>query len=640
MSVVSCQRVKKYHGANLILADVTFELGPGERAGLIGPNGCGKSTLLQILAGVQRHDEGEVSLQKRTQVGYLPQVPVDREGMTVYEVLRLGYREALACQALMTELEQQMATPHEAGDLDRLLRRYAEEQERFRHLGGYEMEAQIQQVAQGLGIAPEWYSRPYATLSGGEQTRVGLASLLLERPTLLLLDEPTNHLDTAGIEWLEGFLGTYTGTCLVVSHDRYFLDRVVTKVIELEDGEGITYLTNYSGYVKEKEERLLLQFAEFKEQQKKIKQMKAAIAQLLEWGRVGDNGKFFRRAASMQKALDRMEMVKRPVLERRTAEFDLQQADRSGREVVKIEGLTKRYGDRTLLGGVDALLAYGERVVLIGQNGTGKSTLFKLLLGQEEPTAGSLALGARVQVGYLAQQDRPDDERTVLQAYCEEARAETGEARSQLARYLFFGADVFKPLKLLSGGEWTRFRLALLVQAKPNLLLLDEPTNHLDIASREALEEALEEFPGTVLAISHDRYFINRLAERVWELAEGALTPYLGNYDAYREERERTRSAPVPGPAAPVEERKGQRPAIAPEREQARQAERAKRVKGQLEQAIAAKEQRLTELEAAAEQAQETGDLAGLNAAWTERETVHAELEQLYAQWLELEEGE
>jgi len=639
MSVVSCQHVTKYYGATQILADITFEVGPGERVGLIGPNGSGKSTLLQILAGLQKPDGGEVSIQKRTQIGYLPQVPVERESMTVYQVLRIGYSEVLACQRQIGDLEAEMARPLPQREMDRLLKRYAEEQERFQHLGGYEMEAQIQQVAQGVQIPPDWYERPYATLSGGEQTRVGLASLLLERPTLLLLDEPTNHLDTEGIEWLEGFLRTYQGTCLVVSHDRYFLDRVATKMIELEDGEAAIYLTNYSGYVKEKEERLLQQFAEFKEQQKKIKQMKAAIVQLLEWGRVGANEKFFRRAASMQKALDRMEKVKRPVLERRTAEFDLQQTDRSGKEVLKLDRLTKRYGARTLLSEVNALLTYGEKVVLVGQNGAGKTTLFKLLLGQEQPDSGTVQLGARVEVGYLAQQSRPDDDRTVLQAYCEEVRVETGEGRSHLARYLFYGQDVFKPLRSLSGGEWSRFRLALLVQARPNLLLLDEPTNHLDIASREALEDALDEFPGTVLAISHDRYFINRLAQRVWELGSGALTSYIGNYDDYRAERERRRPAPMEAPrptTAPPAKPQAARPAST-EREQARKAEAAKRAKAQVEQAITAIEQRIATLGAVAERAQAAGDLAALSATWADREAAQAEIDHLYAQWLELE---
>ncbi|HWI66741.1 MAG TPA: ABC-F family ATP-binding cassette domain-containing protein, partial [Symbiobacteriaceae bacterium] len=573
---------------------------------------------------------------KRARIGYLPQVPVDREGLTVYEVLSLGYRDLLACREQMLQLEAEMAAlEHSAGsrEMEKLLKTYAEQQERFHRDGGYEMDANIQQVAQGLRIPAEQFARAYATLSGGEKTKVGLASLLIERPTILLLDEPTNHLDTAGVEWLETFLSTYAGTCLIVSHDRYFLDRVVTRVVELEDGEAEIYHSNYSGYVREKEERLLQQFSDFQEQQKRIKKMEETIRQLQEWGKIGGNNKFFRRAASMQKALDRMERVKRPVLDRRAADFDLQERDRSGREVVKIAGLRKQYGNRVLLNEIDAALLYGEKAVLMGPNGTGKSTLFKLLLGQTQPDGGTAELGARVEIGYLAQEDQPNSAKTVLQLFCEEASLETGEGRARLARYLFYGEDVFKAVSNLSGGEWTRLRLALLMHRKPNLLLLDEPTNHLDIASREALEEALEEFPGTVLAISHDRYFVNRIAQRIWELEDGCLTAYLGNYDDYRETRERLRLAQAQKPAVTAAAPVKARPARAP----AGGGGAAKRAKALAEQAIADAEQRLAALEIALEQAQAATDVERLATLWSERETVRANLDELYERWLELE---
>ncbi|HYF80375.1 MAG TPA: ABC-F family ATP-binding cassette domain-containing protein [Symbiobacteriaceae bacterium] len=643
MTVLSCQHIKKFYGANLVLADVTFEVEEGERVGLIGRNGCGKSTLLQILAGVQKPDEGQVTVQKRALIGYLAQVPAEHEGVTVYDVLALGYRSVMACRAEMQDLEHRMSAGAASIDqrtMDGLLARYAALQDQFQRDGGYEMDANIQAVTNGLGIPREQFSRTYATLSGGEKTKVGLASLLIERPTLLLLDEPTNHLDADGVEWLETFLGEYAGTCLIVSHDRYFLDRVATKMVDLEDGEATVYLTNYTGYVAEKEQRLLQQFAEFKEQQKQIRKMEETIRQLQEWGRIGANNKFFRRAASMQKALDRIERVKRPV-ERRAAEFDLQEKDRSGREVVRFTGLSKQYGDRPLLIGIDATLTYGDKVALIGKNGTGKSTLFKLLLGQVEPDAGAAELGARVEIGYLAQQDQPQEEKTVLQAFCEEAAVETGEGRARLARYLFFGEDVFKPLNRLSGGEWTRFRLALLMQRQPNLMLLDEPTNHLDIDSREALEEALEEFSGTVLAISHDRYFINRIARRVWELEDGRLSFYLGSYDDYREKRSELRQARGPVvPESDVVERRGRKsggassgPGGVPDRRK----DADKRAKAQVEQAIAEAERLLAALNVDLETAQEAADVVGLAAKWAEREQVQARLDQLYTEWMALE---
>jgi ATP-binding cassette subfamily F protein 3 len=519
---------------------------------------------------------------------------------------------------------------------------YAQQQERFQREGGYEMDARIQQVANGLRIPPEQFGRAYFSLSGGEQTKVGLASLLIERPTLLLLDEPTNHLDTKGIEWLETFLNAYDGACLIVSHDRYFLDRVVTKVVELEDGEAYVYNTNYTGYVKEKEERLLQQFADYKEQQKKIKQMRETINQLEEWGRVGGNEKFFRRAASMQKALDRMEKLKRPVLERREAEFDLKLAERSGKEVMIIEGVSKRYGDRLLLNNVDGMLRYGDKVVLVGNNGAGKSTLFKLVLGEEQPDGGAVELGARVEVGYLAQHDQPDYRKTVLETFCEEAVVEVGAGRALLARYLFYGSDVFKTVSLLSGGEWTRLRLALLMYKKPNLLLLDEPTNHLDIASREALEDALEEFPGTVLAISHDRYFINRIAQRIWELHDGKIIGYLGDYDAYKEKSE-LRLGPnrIVASSAGVTVQPGERgkkSSKGPVRaNQARAGHSGERARGQIEHAMAQVEQRMAEIDLVLAEADGATDFAKLGAWWAERETLQQKLDDLYVQWFELE---
>lgn len=558
MTILSCQQVRKYNGANLVLDNVTMEVKQGDRLGLIGRNGCGKSTLLQLVAGTTAPDGGTIAVRKGARVGYLAQIPSEYEPLTVYEVLAGGYREE------MTELERNMAEAGDAG-LNAILQRYAELQERFERAGGYEMDARIEQVAAGLRIPEAQFPRTFGTLSGGEKTKVGLAALLLERPTLLLLDEPTNHLDVKGIEWLEAYLKAYEGTCVVVSHDRYFLDQVVTKVVELEDGEAFLYRTDYTGYVKEKEERLLQEFAAYQEQQKKIKKMHETIKQLIEWGRIGGNEKFFRRAASMQKALDRMVKLKRPVLQRKTAEFEAELSERSGRRVVTLEAVGKRFCERTVLNGADALLLYGDRVALVGENGAGKSTMMKLIIGELAPDEGNVGLGARVDIGYLDQQDRPNSKQTVLDLFCKEAQVTEGEGRRLLAGYLFYGPNVFKSVGSLSGGEWTRLRLALIMLKKPNLLLLDEPTNHLDIASREALEEALEEYTGTVLAISHDRYFINRIARTVWELRDGTITPYVGHYDDYRTKSAELRAAAAPesGAAAPSSPAAKPKPAAA-----------------------------------------------------------------------------
>ncbi|MFB6365223.1 ribosomal protection-like ABC-F family protein [Paenibacillus elgii] len=640
--IVNCQNIKAYHGAQLVLEDVNLDIRQGERIGLIGRNGSGKSTLLQLIAGRLRPDAGQLAIRKGTGIGYLTQIPAEFEDQTVYDVLALGHQALLECRLKMTELEKLMSEPDAADGPDRLagwLQQYAALQEKFEREGGYELDAAIERIADGLRIDRGSYTQTYATLSGGEKTRINLASQLIRKPELLLLDEPTNHLDLHGVEWLEDYLTQYDGSCLIVSHDRYFLDRVVTKIVELEDGESQSYLTNYTDYMKEKEARLLQQFADYQEQQKKIKKMTETIKQLETWGRIGDNGKFFRRAASMQKALDRMEKLKRPVLEAKSADFGLTQADRSGRKVVTLEGIGKSYGSRKLLDAVDGALAYGDKVMLIGKNGAGKSTLFKLILGEETADEGRFEWGARVDIGYLAQQEYPDaPKKSVLDYFRSEASLEEGEARGVLAKYLFYGPDVFKSVNLLSGGEWTRLRLALLVLRKPNLLLLDEPTNHLDIASREALEEALETFPGTVLAISHDRYFINRMAGRIWELDNGRITVYLGNFDEYQEKRKQrenmsenaaVQGVSAPSPAAVKAKSAAQRRPSGSGKPADRRQER-----DTLERSIAQAEERLAALDAAMQEQEAGTDARSLSEQWAEREALQEELDRLYEQWL------
>ncbi|MEK8130393.1 ABC-F family ATP-binding cassette domain-containing protein [Paenibacillus filicis] len=653
MIIVNARHVHKYHGAHLVLSGVNLDIQEGERVGLIGSNGSGKSTLLKLISGRQRADEGQLTLRKHIQVGYLPQIPDEFHSLTVHKVLAFGLRTLWAYKEEMLRLERLMSVQEIAADpaqLDDLLHDYGAAQDKFEAAGGYEADARIDQVAAGLQIDPASYGREFRTLSGGEKTRVVLASQLIVRPDLLLLDEPTNHLDLKGLEWLEQYLQDYTGTYIIVSHDRYFLDKVVTRIIELEDGEAHSYRASYSGYVAEKQERLLQQFAQYQEQQKVVAKMKETIRKLEEWGRNGDNEKFFKRAASMRKALERMELIRRPVLERRSAEFGLTPLDRSGNKVATLEQLDKSFTGRRVLARADASLAYGEKVVLVGDNGSGKTTLFRVMLGEESADGGQVTLGARVRLGYLAQQQAvPDGKQTVLDYFRLEARLEEGEARGILARYLFYGADVFRSLCQLSGGEWTRLRLALLILDKPNLLLLDEPTNHLDIASREALEEALEEFPGTVLVISHDRYLINRLADRIWELNQGQLTSHLGSFDEYRMKRLRQESGAA---AARMPEKNGQSqqaatPAAVTATAEARplragteagSSRQRERERERLELALAGLEAELAAADAELERlGAEEGGAAELERRWREREALQARLDAMMEAWLELE---
>jgi ATPase subunit of ABC transporter with duplicated ATPase domains len=639
--IVTMTNIQKYYGANLVLSDISFEIREGDRVGLIGRNGQGKTTIAKILTGQYKPDGGTLTLRKGTKIGWLEQIPDYQDETSVLDVLARGYRHVRDAQERMRVLEEQMTLPevYEAEErLQKVLGEYDRLRMAFEQGGGYEMEAHIERVARGLGVPESQFARPFRSLSGGEKTKVGLAALLVERPDLLLLDEPTNHLDMHAVEWLEQYLLTYEGTVIVISHDRYFLDKVTTKIIEIEDGEAFTYHANYSGYQQQKEENLLNQFDAFQEQQKQIKKIQEAIKRLREWAKQNpQNVKFNRRANSMQKMLDRMEKVKRPIMERRAIDLQITQNERSGKQVAVLEEISKSFGNRTLFQGISEMLVYGERVFLIGENGAGKSTIFKMLLGDLQPDAGEVKLGARVEVGYLAQEAAPKDEsKTVLQYFRDEVAVpmEEGQARGQLSRFLFYGADVFKAVKSLSGGEWTRLRLALLTYLKPNLLLLDEPTNHLDIDSREALEEALDDFPGTLLVISHDRYLINRLANRIWCLEQGMLTNYLGDFEYYKEKRpERTLAVEkAPEPPAPV---KAPTPALAP-------ATAKKKInpyaKAKLEAEIAETEAKLAQLDAGLADPTNAGDAAKLQTLYTEREETQQLLDEWLEQWLAMEE--
>ncbi|WP_238655033.1 ribosomal protection-like ABC-F family protein [Paenibacillus piscarius] len=649
--IISCQNIQKYHGAQLVLSDVTFDIRQGEKIGLIGRNGTGKTTLFHLLSGEERPDRGQLSIRRGSVIGLLAQIQEADDNETVYAVLQRSFAEPLAWQCRLRELEQEMSAPGAGEDeraWDRLLKEYGTLQEKFEAAGGYEIEASIQRIANGLGIGNDQYDRRFASLSGGEKTKVGLAELLLRRPDILLLDEPTNHLDMEAIEWLEQFLQTYDGTVLVISHDRYFLDAVVKKVIELEDGEASTFHTNYSGYQVEKEARLLQQFADYQEQQKKIKQMQESIKRLIEWGNRSNppNPSFHRRAASMQKALDRMVKVKRPILERKSMDLQLQQEDRTGNQVVILDRISKAYGSRQLFSGASDILRYGETTALIGGNGAGKSTLLKIILGQEAPDSGSCTLASRAVVGYLAQEAVPEEGRqSVLKYFREEAGLEEGEARGQLARFLFYGSDVFKSIANLSGGEWTRLRFAVLMHRRPNLLILDEPTNHLDIDSREALEEALEEFPGTVLAVSHDRYFINRCFGKLWSIDHGRFSAFSGNYEYYKEKQaERAaqvqQQAAAPASAASAAGSTRSRPAAskAPALQNggitAAAPSRKPRPAAAWEQDIAAAESQLAEIDAQMMDPQAASDAQRLAELHAAREDAQQRLDELYSGWL------
>jgi len=531
MTICSVNNVTKSFGGNIIFENISLEIKNGERVGLVGRNGSGKTTIFQLLTGMESLDAGAIHMKKGTRIGHVAQIPKFDEGMTVYDVLSSAFKTEKELEREMRALEKNMAEEREPSALQKLMERYGVIQEKFAFLGGYEIEANLMKVANGLQVT-ELFPRSFLELSGGEQTKVSLAYMLLQKPDLLLLDEPTNHLDLFAVEWLEQFLKEYNGTVMVISHDRYFLDEVVTKIFDLEDGEIHVYHTNYSQFVEEKEERLLQEFQAYQEQQKKIKKMKEAIKRLREWANQANppNEGLHKRARSMERALERIEKLKKPILERKQMGLQFEGQERSGKDVVLMKEVSKGFAGHPLFNEANLHVRFQERAAIVGRNGTGKTTLLKLLLEEIKPDAGEIRIGSSVKIGYLSQHAYGNMKSNVLEAFREYVAVTEGEARHILAKFLFYGPAVFKKVTQLSGGEKMRLRLAQLMYQDINFLILDEPTNHLDIESREVLEEALEQYNGTILAVSHDRYFLNKLFEKTYWIDEHKLFEFAGNY--------------------------------------------------------------------------------------------------------------
>jgi ATP-binding cassette, subfamily F, member 3 len=533
MIICAVNEISKSFAGTFIFENLSFEIHEGDRVGLVGRNGSGKTTVFQLIAGIEKPDQGALHVKKGSKLGYLSQIPSFPEGTTVEDVLLTAFTEAKELETKMKMLEQGMSTEENEARLQWLIQEYGIIQERFSFIGGYEMGSEMMKIASGLQIE-SFLHQPFAHLSGGEKTKVCLGLILLQQPDLLLLDEPTNHLDILAVEWLEEFLREYMGSVVVISHDRYFLDKVATKIIDLEDGEVCVYHTNYSGFVNEKQEKLLREFDDYQEQQKKIKKMKEAIKRLREWANQANppSAGLHKRARNMERALERMEKLKRPILERKKLMLQFEQSDRSGKDVIILEGVKKAFGDRCLFMNANLQVLFRDRVAIVGRNGTGKTTLLKLILNQVPVDGGNVRVGSNVKIGYLSQHlAAKHSKETVIEVFREQVHVTAGEARHILANFLFYGPDVFKKVGQLSGGERMRLCLAQLMYQDVNLLILDEPTNHLDIESREVLEEALEEFEGTILAVSHDRYLLNKIFTKTYWIANETLYGFQGSYD-------------------------------------------------------------------------------------------------------------
>lgn len=610
--------VKSFEIGKNILDGLSFSVNSGERVGILGRNGCGKTTLFRILVGEIGYDEGEVMIAPSKRLGLISQIPVYPADWTTEDVLRDAHKRLYALSAKIDALAAQM----EHDDSPALLGEYDRLSEDFRRLGGYSMDTDRNRVANGLDIPAAMRAQLFSSLSGGEKTRVNLARLILEDTDILLLDEPTNHLDLHATEWLEDYLLHFKGTVLVISHDRWFLDKVVQRSIEINEGRAELYSGNYSFYAEERQRRFEEKLKKYERDQAKIEQLTRAAEQMHLWAFMGAD-KLHKRAFSMEKRIEKLSQSERPA-EQKKLNVKFKQREFEGDEVLVAEDVSKSFGERTLFSAIDLLVRGGERVALIGDNGTGKSTLVKLIMGEETPDTGYLYRGPAVRTAYLPQiVSFSDESRSALDTMLYDCRCQPQEARDRLAAFGFRGESVFTPVGTLSGGEKSRLRLCMLMGADINFLILDEPTNHLDIASREWMEDALSDYEQTLLFVSHDRYFIEKFATRIWALADGKITDFRGGYGDYCKWRERQEVF------AQTERNTTRKKAV--KKEPSPNKERAS---AKLEREIAKLEEKAAELEHQCEEY--SADYQKLMELDAQKKDLDDELMLLYEKWEEL----
>ena len=633
--ILSCQGISKSFGEKVILEDASFHIEEREKAALIGNNGAGKTTLLRIIMNELHADSGQVVLMKDRQIGYLAQYQDVQGHRTVYEELLSTKQYIIDMEERMRSMELEMK--HASGEeLDRLMNSYTRLTHEFELENGYAYKSELMGVLNGLGFAEEDFNKQVATLSGGQKTRVALGKLLISKPDILLLDEPTNHLDMESIAWLETYLLNYPGAVFIVSHDRYFLDKVVTKVIEIETGHVRMYSGNYSAYAEKKAQLRDAQYKAYLNQQRDIKHQEAVIVKLKSFNRE----KSIKRAESREKMLNKIQRIEKPLEVQSQMRLSLEPRVVSGNDVLTVEELAKSFPQQKLFSNISFQIKRGERVALIGNNGTGKTTMLKILNGLLDADAGSFSLGAKVQIGYYDQEHHVlHAEKTIFQEISDTYPTLTEtEIRNMLAAFLFTGDDVFKEISALSGGERGRVSLAKLMLSEANFLILDEPTNHLDIASKEILEEALNSYTGTVLYVSHDRYFINQTATRILDLTNQSVVNYIGDYDYYLEKKEELTEKYAPSAAETATEAKEEAPSEGKLTWQQQKEEQARKRKQENE--LKKVETRIEELETRDKEIDDTlvlpdvctnvGRCAELSR---EKDKIQQELEELYEKW-------
>ena len=614
--------VKSFELGKNILDGLTFTVNSGERVGILGHNGCGKTTLFRILAGEIGWDEGEVMVAPSKRLGLISQIPVYPDGWTTEDVLRSAHKRLYEISDRLDELGLLM----EHDQSPALLQKYDRLSDDFRRLGGYDMDTARNRVANGLDIPAAMREQAFDSLSGGEKTRVNLARLILEDTDILLLDEPTNHLDLRATEWLEDYLLHFKGTVLSISHDRWFIDRVAQRCIEIVDGNAEFYSGGYSFYLEERQRRFEEKMRKYEKDQAKIEQLTRAAEQMHLWAFMG-NDKLHKRAFSMEKRIEKLSHTEKPT-EQKKLSVKFRQREFEGDEVLVMEGLSKSFGEKKLFSDLDLTVTGGERIALIGDNGTGKSTLVKLIMGDETPDAGYVYRGPAVRTAYLPQMvSFSVPERSAYDTMLYDCRCQPQEARDRLAAFGFRGEDVFTPVGTLSGGEKSRLRLCMLMGADINFLILDEPTNHLDIASREWMEDALSDYEQTLLFVSHDRYFIEKFATRIWALSDGRITDFRGGYSEFCQWRDR-------------QEVFRQNERAAQKKKEPKAEQKKKPVQGN-DKSIAKAEREIAKLEAKiaaldAEAEANGSDYQKLMELSAEREGLENELLELYEQWEEL----
>jgi len=640
MIMLSCNNVTKSFGVETILEDISFSVNEGDKVGIVGVNGTGKTTLFKIITGIYGHDEGEIYTSKSCRIGYLEQNTNFYSEKTVYEELLSVFDYLIVAENELRALENkiaQMSSVRDSGkELKKLMDEYGHKYEEFEKNNGYGYKSEVLGILRGLGFKDGDMDKEINVLSGGEKTRVLLGKLLLSKPSLLLLDEPTNHLDAEAVEWLEGFLRTYEATLMIISHDRYFLDQSVNRIFEMANKKLTAYNGNYTQYQKQARIQREIDIKNYENQQREIKKQEESIERLKSYGRE----KHIKRARSKEKMLDKVEKLEKPQEFKKKARFYFSQTRQSGNDVLHLEDIEKSYGERLLFKNLNLDIYRGEKVALIGPNGAGKSTLFKMILGDEKCDKGIIKIGQNVEVSYFHQEQKTLDVKNTIIDEIWDANPQLThtEVRKLLGSFLFEGEDVFKQIKSLSGGERARVAILKLILSKSNFLLLDEPTNHLDIDSKEVLEEALIDYEGTLFTISHDRYFLNTVIDKILVLGENGVDEYLGNYDYYQGKKKQQIDLENLSiePEAIVKTKTKLKEEKKREREQRQEANKAKKIVKDIEDRISLLEKEIGGLELMLCQEEIYSSPDKLKEVNIEKNDLEKELENLYAKWEEI----